>query len=181
MKKFLNNNETVSIPVIINSLENSLENKNTFAILSTCFTIPDILSKIDKNCKGDDREKYYQWFNNHISEKFITMENTENGDIIALKADLFYQLRNSFLHAGNIIICHKVEIPFDNIEFVYDDEGLIYPNNIGIITSDNSYKVLNTGNEIKLIYIEDKKTIVKKLKIYVNCLAEIFIDALKQY
>lgn len=181
MKCFLEKNDTIDTSTLIKSLKNSLENNDIFALLATCFIIPDILSKNNDKYKGNNKQKYINWVNDNISDEFLKMINNDKDLVIenlSLKGDLFYQLRCSFLHAGNNIICNKVETQFDKIEYIYNDKDSLACDCIEIVTADNSFKVLNDRNEFKLIHTEERKVVTTKIKINVNRLARLFIDVL---
>jgi hypothetical protein len=74
---------------IINSIKNSLENKNWHSALILSLIVPDICGKLEGS--GNSSKRYLAWFNKYLGKKYQNF----------LSGDDCYALRCSYLHAGS--------------------------------------------------------------------------------
>ena len=85
-----------------------------FSAFALALTIPDILSKIDYPDIQSVGDRYELWMNeNYVEgEKFETQFDEDTSEQLRiiqnqLDGELYYQIRNAFLHAGNTDIRSK--------------------------------------------------------------------------
>lgn len=90
----------------ISEIRKAVDNKMFLAALSLSLTIPDICGKLEIST-GTDKEKYINWFDNHMTSYYpneiIIEDNDEmgSGKKRALTGKRCYGLRCAVLHSGN--------------------------------------------------------------------------------
>ncbi len=95
----------------INSVKQSLENKNWYSALIVTLTLPDIAGKVDYPGEVSGRTRYRSWFNQYLLADFtikvpaaLQPEDWKEmlmQEVEILSGDDCYALRCSFLHEGS--------------------------------------------------------------------------------
>lgn len=88
------------IPVYVNDITSSLENKCYFAALSLALTLPDICGVAEFPNKLV-AERYIQWYDKYIGVYMAQDKDALGGNNPWLSGELIYNLRNTYLHQGN--------------------------------------------------------------------------------
>lgn len=88
------------IPVYVNDIKCSLQNKCYFSALSLALTLPDICGRIEYPNKTVG-EHYIEWYDKYIGN-FLEANQKELADGNPwLSGEVIYNLRNTFLHQGS--------------------------------------------------------------------------------
>lgn len=86
---------------IVNEIRSCLENDSNLAALALALTLPDICGKAEHPEKSVTN-RYIDWYQDHIGKYEKSRINSLDEDLPYLSGELVYQLRCSFLHAGDI-------------------------------------------------------------------------------
>lgn len=106
---------------LINSIKQSLENRNWYAALTLALTLPDIAGKIEYPTQRSSRNRYCEWFDNYILDYYTAKVGPEKIEIIFLSGRDCYALRCAYLHEGNS------EITGQSARDVLDDFQFVAP------------------------------------------------------
>lgn len=101
--------------IIIQSIRQAVLNKNWFASLFLCLTLPDICGAME-NPASKNGERYRKWYNEYLAKKYKS-----------LAADDCWKLRNACLHQCSD---SDARMAFKRVHFVEPQEGIIIHNNI---------------------------------------------------
>lgn len=88
------------IPVYVENIKYSLQNKCFFAALSLALTLPDICGMAefpDKSVGG----RYIEWYDKYLGMYMLRGKNHVGGDNPWLSGEVVYNLRNTYLHQGS--------------------------------------------------------------------------------
>lgn len=134
---------------ILKSLEQSIEQKNWYAALTTGLTVPDIADDIDFPSFGSQK-RYIMWFDKYIKPKYPTTDTiyygieglvfgvseTHTQKDFLLTGEECYAIRCALLHEGRYSIksqkvlktnsnstIKKVDRFADSVKFVYNDNS----------------------------------------------------------
>lgn len=91
---------------IVNEIRSCLENDSNLAALALALTLPDICGKAEHPEKSVTN-RYIDWYQDHIGKYEKSRINSLDEDLPYLSGELVYQLRCSFLHAGDIYLDKK--------------------------------------------------------------------------
>lgn len=121
---------------LVNSIEQSLENRNWYAGLTVALTLPDIAGKIEYPNLGS-RKRFIEWFNIYISDKYRAEIGPDRTETIFLSGGDCYALRCAYLHEGNS------DITGQSAREILDDFHFVSP-------KENSFIHCNRFNNSKL-------------------------------
>lgn len=97
------------IPIYVNDIRHSLENKCYFSALSLALTLPDICGMAefpDKSVTG----RYIEWYDKYLGGYMTHGKDELGGNNSWLSGEVVYNLRNTYLHQGNPgIVSDKVK------------------------------------------------------------------------
>ena len=97
------------IPIYVNDIRHSLENKCYFSALSLALTLPDICGMAefpDKSVTG----RYIEWYDKYLGVYMAQGKDILGGNNSWLSGEVVYNLRNTYLHQGNPgIVSDKVK------------------------------------------------------------------------
>lgn len=86
---------------LINSIKQSLENRNWYAALTLALTLPDIAGKIEYPSQRSSRFRYCEWFENFILDYYTSEIGPKKKKTTFLSGRDCYALRCTYLHEGN--------------------------------------------------------------------------------
>ena len=88
------------IPIYVNDIRRSLENKCYFSALSLALTLPDICGMIEYPNKSVG-ERYTQWYDKYLGAYITHGKDNLGRNNPWLSGEVVYNLRNTYLHQGN--------------------------------------------------------------------------------
>lgn len=88
------------IPVYVNDIRCSLENKCYFTALSLALTLPDICGIAEFPNKSV-AERYIEWYDKYLGAYMAQGKDDLGGNNPWLSGEIVYNLRNTYLHQGN--------------------------------------------------------------------------------
>ncbi|HBD7399466.1 hypothetical protein [Legionella longbeachae] len=101
--------------IIIQSVRQAVLNKNWFASLFICLTLPDICGAME-NPISRNGERYKKWYQKYLAGKYNH-----------LSADDCWKLRNACLHECSD---SDAQMAFKRVHFVEPQESMVIHNNI---------------------------------------------------
>ncbi|MBD5469509.1 MAG: hypothetical protein HDR21_15395 [Lachnospiraceae bacterium] len=97
------------IPIYVNEIRCSLENKCYFSALALALTLPDICGMVEfpnKSVAG----RYIEWYDKYLGVYMAHGKDNLGGNNPWLSGEIVYNLRNTYLHQGNPgIVSDKVK------------------------------------------------------------------------
>lgn len=97
------------IPIYVNDIKCSLENKCYFAALSLALTLPDICGMAEFPSKSV-AERYIEWYDKYLGVYMNQGNDYSERPDPWLSGEIIYNLRNTYLHQGNPgIVSDKVK------------------------------------------------------------------------
>ena len=97
------------IPIYVNDIRRSLENKSYFSALALALTLPDIcgIAEFPNKSVGG---RYIEWYDRYLGDYMVHDKDVLGGNNPWLSGEVVYNLRNTFLHQGNPgIVSDKVK------------------------------------------------------------------------
>ena len=88
------------IPIYVNDIRRSLENKWYFSALSLALTLPDICGMAEFPNKSV-AERYIEWYDKYLGVYMAQGKDDLGGNSPWLSGEVVYNLRNTYLHQGN--------------------------------------------------------------------------------
>lgn len=88
------------IPVYVNDIKCSLENKCYFSALSLALILPDICGVAEFPNKLV-AERYIEWYDKYLGDYMARGKDDLGGNNPWLSGEVIYNLRNTYLHQGN--------------------------------------------------------------------------------
>lgn len=88
------------IPIYVNDIRCSLENKCYFSALSLALTLPDICGMAEFPNKSV-AERYIEWYDKYLGAYMKCGKDDLGGNNPWLSGEIIYNLRNTYLHQGN--------------------------------------------------------------------------------
>ncbi|KIL13764.1 hypothetical protein [Bacillus safensis] len=165
---------------LIKDIENALRNKSYLSALALSLTLPDICGGVEypqfkrKNGSRLGRKQYETWFNDWVNQYYADHTGWTNNYSEAknpyFTGEMCYDLRCSFLHAGNSDIKKWGENEDDD-EHLYCYEFNLAINGADSFGSSWSSSVCNNGKIIK----------TKSVTINIDKLCEYICLAAKTY
>ncbi len=123
------------IPVYVNDIKCSLQNKCYFSALSLALTLPDICGMAEFPDKSVS-ERYTEWYDKYLGDYMAQGQNELDEDNPWLSGEVIYNLRNTYLHQGSPnVISAKVKEPANQIDkfiLVLGDGTQIWDSTINI-------------------------------------------------
>lgn len=101
-------NGTLYMNNFIQSLNHSLATENWYAAITLALTLPDICASIDRPGQKISRERYAEWFDKYVGDRYIM--NVNDRKHIFMNGDDLYSLRCAVLHQG----ISKIDTPKEN-------------------------------------------------------------------
>ena len=84
----------------ISAVKQSLENKNWYAALYLCLTLPDICARLESENGKTNRSKFVAWYDRYMADKYRHQMGPEKELHVFLSGNDFYALRCAMLHEG---------------------------------------------------------------------------------
>lgn len=116
---------------LINSIKQSLENRNWYAGLTLALTLPDIAGKIEYPNLGS-RNRFIDWFNIYILDKYRAEIGPDRIETFFLSGGDCYALRCAYLHEGSSNITGQ------NAREILDDFHFVSPRENSLIHCNRS-------------------------------------------
>lgn len=96
------------IPIYVNDIRCSLDNKCYFTALSLSLALPDICGMVEYPHKSVT-ERYIKWYDSYLGDYMMQGKDVLGGNNSWLSGEIIYNLRNTYLHQGNLgIVPEKV-------------------------------------------------------------------------
>ena len=89
------------IPIYVDDIRCSLKNKCYFSALSLALTLPDICGMAEFPNKQVG-ERYIEWYDKYLGDYMAYGKDGFGGNNPWLSGEIVYNLRNTFLHQGNL-------------------------------------------------------------------------------
>jgi len=114
----------------LNSIKNSLENKNWYSALALALSVPDICAKISYPAEKSSKKRYIAWYNSYMIDKYTSYIGANKEKHVFLCGEDCYALRCSFLHEGrDNIEKQKAQEALDKFHFTIPKHGFTIHNN----------------------------------------------------
>ncbi|MBD5444541.1 MAG: hypothetical protein HDR29_03205 [Lachnospiraceae bacterium] len=94
------------IPIYVNDIMSSLENKCYFTALSLALTLPDICGMAEYPDKSVS-ERYIEWYDKYLGDYMAQGKDILGGNNPWLSGEIIYNLRNTYLHQGDPTIANN--------------------------------------------------------------------------
>ena len=88
------------IPICVNDIKRSLENKCYFSALSLALILPDICGMAEFPNESVTK-RYIGWYDKYLGEYMAQGKDDLGGNNPWLSGEIIYNLRNTYLHQGN--------------------------------------------------------------------------------
>jgi len=103
---------------LINSVKQSIENKNWYGALTLVLILPDIAGKIEHPNYGSGK-RYADWFDKYILDNYKANIGPDGIEHIFLSGNDCYALRCAYLHEGKSdIVKQRARDVLDDFEFL---------------------------------------------------------------
>ena len=89
------------IPIYVDDIRCSLKNRCYFSALSLALTLPDVCGMAEFPDKQVS-ERYIEWYDKYIGDYMAYGKDELGGNNPWLSGEVVYNLRNTFLHQGNL-------------------------------------------------------------------------------
>ena len=86
---------------LVEDIRKALENNLLCVALATSLALPDICGKAEYPNERSSRKRYIDWYDKEIGISEKNPFNTNGEEMPYLSGEIVYNLRCSFLHAGN--------------------------------------------------------------------------------
>jgi len=91
----------------LDSIRLSLVTNNYFGAIAMALTLPDICSSIEAQNNKTNGDKYCDWFNRYLSQKYTIPADEWSEEKVLFSAKECYAARCSFLHQGTNLTSHQ--------------------------------------------------------------------------
>ena len=163
----------IMIKRITDEISRCLSNDCHLAALALALTLPDICGKAEFPGEGSSKKRYIDWYEDHIGRYQREMSKSEKEDLADLpymSGELVYQLRCSFLHAGDTDVDRSQ---------IHEEQNQLTAFNLELRRHDD---VLAAGASTYLNYAKDGGVEFRRYDIGVTYLCKILSNvALKYY